>query len=173
MDTDDRLYVADTLNGRVQIFNHAPTSQDRIPPAAYSLTVGLKNPAGIYVSAATGEIWVADALDPDAIRFTNFDQLVANNGQPNFAIQTQDSPRAVVEDGWGNLFLAGTANRITIYYPGLGVVNNANYLNTNALAPGMLSIGVYGGQRRTVRHAGSFSPHPSAADHAERGAGAF
>ena len=97
------------------------------------LTTGLQYPAGIYVSAATGEIWVADAGNRNAIRFTSFDQLVAQNGQPNATIQTPVGLRAVVEDGWGNLFLADTANRITIYYPGLGVVNNASYLYTSQL----------------------------------------
>jgi uncharacterized protein (TIGR03437 family) len=130
--------VADTGNGRVEIFDHAPTAGQN-PAAAYTLTTGLEFPAGIYVSAATGEIWVGDAGNKNAIRFTNFQQLVASNGQPNFEIQTPVSLRAVVEDGWGNLFLADTANRVTIFYPGLGVVNNANYLYTNALAPGMIT----------------------------------
>jgi uncharacterized protein (TIGR03437 family) len=50
----------------------------------------------------------------------------------------------VAEDNWGNLFLADNTNRVVIYYPGLGVVNAANYwgLNTNPqrpVAPGMIA----------------------------------
>jgi uncharacterized protein (TIGR03437 family) len=137
-DTDDRLYVADTGNGRVQIFNRAETSQSD-PTAAYTLTTGLRNPAGLYVSAVTGEIWVADAGNGQAIRFTNFNQLIAGTGTPNATITDTVSPRAVVEDGWGNLFLADTANRVIIYYPGLAALNDANYLNQNLLAPGMIT----------------------------------
>ena len=60
IDSDDRLYVADTGNGRVQIFNHAPTASLG-QPAAETLTDGLRSPRGVYVSTVTGEIWVADA----------------------------------------------------------------------------------------------------------------
>src|ERR1019366_8688266 len=79
VDSDDRLYVADTGNGRVQIFDHAPPASPD-PPAAYSLTSGLQSPAGIYVSDITGEIWVAAASRGQAIRFADFSQLVAGNG---------------------------------------------------------------------------------------------
>lgn len=156
VDSDDRLYVADTGNGRVQIFDHAPTASPD-PTAAYSLTSGLRNPAGIYVSDLTGEIWVADASSQQASRFADFTQLVAGHGTANATISDQLSPRAVVEDAWGNLFLADTGNRVIIYYPGLGALNDANYLNENALAPGMItavySTGNYqqfGGQATVV-----------------------
>ncbi len=36
VDTDDRLYVADTGNGRVAIYNHAPTSPARRPRGLFS-----------------------------------------------------------------------------------------------------------------------------------------
>ena len=171
VDTDDRLYVADTGNGRVQIFDHAPTAGQN-PSAAYSLTTGLQYPAGIYVSAATGEIWVADAGNRNAIRFTSFDQLV-RNGQPNATIQTPVGLRAVVEDGWGNLFLADTANRITIYYPGLGVVNNASYLYTSQLAPGMLTSIFTQGNAGQFGTQASSAPSPPSAHHAERRSGSL
>jgi uncharacterized protein (TIGR03437 family) len=137
-DTDDRLYVADTSNGRVQIFNHAPTAETD-PTAAYSLTNGLSFPAGLYVSAVTGEIWIGDLGNGHAIRFSNFNQLILGTGTPNATIYDTVSPRAVVEDAWGNLFLADTGNRVIIYYPGLAALNDANYLNQNVLAPGMIT----------------------------------
>jgi uncharacterized protein (TIGR03437 family) len=137
-DTDDRLYVADTLNGRVQIFDHAPTSAPN-PSAAYTLTAGLSRPAGIYVSASTGEVWVADASNGQSYRFANFNQLVIGSNTPNLTLGDSVSPRAVTEDAWGNLFIADTGNRVIIFYPGLAALNAANYLNQNVLAPGLIT----------------------------------
>lgn len=135
-DSDDRLYVADAGNGRVLIFDHAPSS---IPDAsaAVTLTNGLNSPRGMYVSIATGDIWVADAGTNVAIRFPGFNALAANGFAANAAIQSV-SPRAVTQDQWGNVFIADAANRVAIHVPGLASLNAANYLFSNAAAPGMI-----------------------------------
>jgi uncharacterized protein (TIGR03437 family) len=137
-DTEDRLYVADTGNSRVAIFDQAPTANPG-PPAAQFLTNNLSSPRGIYVSAVNGEIWVSDAQTSQAVRYPPFNQLAATGGASNATISDPGSPRAVVEDAWGNLFLADAANRVVIYYPGLGAINAANFLNSNILAPGMIA----------------------------------
>jgi uncharacterized protein (TIGR03437 family) len=137
-DTDDRLYVADSGNGRVLIFNHSPTA----PPgqaAAQILSASLRSPRGVYVSATTGEIWVADPLAGGAIRYPAFNQLIAANGAFNGNVVDSGLPLAVVEDDWGDLFLADAAHRVAIYYPGLGPINAANFLNPSVLAPGMIA----------------------------------
>ena len=136
-DTSDRLYVADTGNGRVQIFNSVPVASAG-QPAAQILTSGLRSPRGVYVSATTGEIWVADAAG-GAVRYPAFNQLVLAGGAPNATISDPGGPLAVVEDAWGDLFLADAAHRVSIYYPGLGPINAANFLNPNVLAPGMIT----------------------------------
>ncbi len=46
---------------------------------------------------------------------------------------------AVVEDGWGNLFLADGASRVVTFYPALASINAANFLSQNVLAPGMIA----------------------------------
>jgi uncharacterized protein (TIGR03437 family) len=137
-DTDDRLYVADFGNGRVGIFNNASTASLG-QPAAQFLTTGLKNPSGVYVSAATGEIWVADLSAGGAVRYPAFNELTPAGGASNGSIVDSVGPLAVVEDAWGDLFLADAAHRIGVYYPGLGPLNAANFLNPNALAPGMIA----------------------------------
>jgi uncharacterized protein (TIGR03437 family) len=136
-DTDDRLYVADTGNGRVDIFDHAPTA-DPGQAAAQFLTNGISSPRGMYVSAATGDIWVADASG-GAVRYPAFNQLVAVNGAPNATLPDIFAPLAVVEDAWGDMFLADAVHRVGIYYPGLAPINAANFLNPGVLAPGMIS----------------------------------
>ncbi len=136
VDTDDRLYVADTQNSRVAIFDHAPTA-DSGPPAAYFLTTGLTIPRGLYVSESTGEIWVGDASGV-AVRYPNFNNLAAVNGASNATLVDPGRPLAVAEDAWGDLFMADAVNRVLTYYPGLVPINAANFLYPSELAPGMI-----------------------------------
>jgi uncharacterized protein (TIGR03437 family) len=137
-DTDDRLYVADTLNGRIEIFNNVPTASLG-QPAAQTLTKDLQAPEGVYVSAATGLIWVADPVSSLAIHFPAFNQLTPDGGAPIGALVDNAGPLAVLEDAGGNLYLADAAHRVTIFYAGLGPINAANFLYPNNLAPGMIT----------------------------------
>ena len=151
-DSDDRLYVADAGNSRIAIFNHSPTA----PPgsaAALFLTDKLGSPRGIYVNPVNGEIWVADEATGNAVRYPNFQQLIAAGTASNATVSDPARPVAVVEDGWGNLFLADGASRVATWYPSLASINAANFLSQNVLAPGMIaamySLGNYnqfGGQ---------------------------
>jgi uncharacterized protein (TIGR03437 family) len=150
VDSDDRLYVADASNGRILIFNRAPAVTANGVYAALTLTSGLSSPRGIYVSLATGDIWVADAGRGLAIRYPDFNNMLAS-GNFNSNATLNDvtpiailAPLAIVEDIWGNVFLADNANRVLIYYPGLSAVNAANYwgLDTTPqfpLAPGLIT----------------------------------
>jgi uncharacterized protein (TIGR03437 family) len=92
----------------------------------------------MYVSPATGDIWVTDIGTNTAIRYAPYNQLQINGITPNATIQ-EIGPCAAAEDQWGNLFLADAANRVAIFYPGLGPVNAANFLRPNYLAPGMIT----------------------------------
>lgn len=142
-DTDDRLYVADAGNNRILIFNRAPTAGNG-PFAAITLTSGLHAPRGVDVNKATGDIWVANSSGNQALRFPKFNDLIGSGSYNPNATLSDPAPIAVAEDNWGNLFLADNTNRVVIYYPGLGVVNAANYwgLNTSPqrpVAPGMIA----------------------------------
>jgi uncharacterized protein (TIGR03437 family) len=145
-DSDDRLYVADTGNGRVLIFDHAPNAAP-YPQAAYALTSGLASPRGMYVSPVNGDIWVADAsaaasstsgATGAAVRYPAYNALEVNGYKPNATLQ-EASPRALTEDAWGNVFIADSVNRVVIHYPGLSSLNAANFLFPNLLAPGMIA----------------------------------
>jgi uncharacterized protein (TIGR03437 family) len=137
-DSDDRLYVADTGNGRVLIFNHAPSAGSN-PQAAVILRSGLSSPRGIYIHPVNGEIWVTDFNANAAIRYPAFNTLeLSADNAPNGSL-TEYRPLAVTEDSWGNLLVADFANRVVIHYAGLSALNAANYLFSNALAPGMIA----------------------------------
>ncbi len=136
-DTDDRLYVADTGNGRIDIYNNVPTAQlDQ--PAALVLTSHLQNPTGVYVSSLTGEVWVADPSAGAAFRFPSFLNLTPTNASPDAEL-ADAGPLAVLEDAWGDLFVADEAQRVAIFYPGLSPLNAASFLYPNELAPGMIA----------------------------------
>lgn len=136
-DSDDRLYVADTFNARIDIFDHAPNSTNG-RSAAITLTAGLNNPRGLYVSPVNGDIWVADAASNTAIRYPAFNNLELTNYAPN-ATLPEFSPRAITEDAYGNVFIADSYNRVVIHYPGLSSLNAANFLFPNVLAPGEIA----------------------------------
>jgi uncharacterized protein (TIGR03437 family) len=136
-DVDDHLYVADTNNGRVLIFDHAPTAISGTP-AAIALTNNLKQPRGMYVSPLTNEIWVGDAGANAAIRFPPFNALPGVLFASN-ATLSESAPLALAQDAWGDIFIADNANRVVIHYPGLSALNAANFLRPNNLAPGMIS----------------------------------
>jgi len=146
VDTDDRLYVADTNNGRVLIFNRAPAAGNGAY-AAVTLTSGLKAPRGVDVNPASGDIWVADpatGTNGAAVRYPSFNNLIGSGTYTPNATLNDFAPLAVAEDAWGNVFLADDANRVLIYYPGLSALNAANYwgLTTNPqfpLAPGLIT----------------------------------
>ncbi len=137
-DTDDRLYVADTGNGRIDLYNNAPTASLG-QPAALTLTSNLRTPTGVYVSAITGEIWVADPGAAGAIRFPSFLNLNPGNNSPDAEITDPGGPLALTEDAWGNLLVADEVHRVGLYYPAMSPENAANYLNPNVLAPGMIA----------------------------------
>ncbi|MDQ6699507.1 MAG: hypothetical protein M3Z36_04910 [Acidobacteriota bacterium] len=133
-DTDDRLYVADTGNNRVTIFDRVSASGSDPRPAV--TLGGLSSPQGVYVSADTGDIWVADGSNR-ALRYPKFNDL-AVSANFNYAIPSP-GPRALTLDAFGNLYVADLANRVAIYYPGLIAQNAANNLQTRALAPGTVA----------------------------------
>jgi uncharacterized protein (TIGR03437 family) len=141
-DSDDRLYVADTGNNRVLIFNRV-TVAGPDPRAAVTLTLtndsaGLRGPRAVYVSPLTGEIWVADTLGSRALRYPRFDDLPFTGFAPNASIPAV-APLALTQDAFGALFIADGANRIALHFPGVSTLNGANFVVGRALAPGAIA----------------------------------
>jgi uncharacterized protein (TIGR03437 family) len=150
VDTSSLVYVADTANNRVLIFD----SVDRLPaehPTAVWSIPGLSAPEGVYVNPNTGEIWVANTNNRQALRYPMYDDLVTG-AVSSFSL-SMPSPwgytLALAQDQFGALAVADATNRVAFYFPRLAMQNAANFLDASVygLAPGMWgSIYPYAGQ---------------------------
>ena len=137
-DTDDRLYVADSLNNRVQIFDRITIASNG-PNAAFSLgpQSGLRTPTSVFVSSGNGEIWVASSQQFRMVRFPRFDVLVTRGDVSDYTIQlpTNVRPLGCSLDAFGALYITDTLNRVAIFYPRVDVVSAAT--GFGRIAPGM------------------------------------
>ncbi len=131
-DASDRLYVADTANQRVSIFEHAPTA---VPDPQAELTVPGVPAVGIFVNRATGEIWTGNSSGT-VFHFPAYDALTLSNLQPDkLSLNEASGVLAVAQDAGGALYVADGLNRVVIHYPALAGINAANYITSLALAP--------------------------------------
>jgi len=151
-DTSGRLYVADTGNNRILIFDDpnstlTPAGGDSAP---VSLTQGISQPLGVYVNPSTGEVWVANSGQGAVVRYPLYDTLSQNQASlttiPDVANDPEQNsgligfrPLATVQDQFGDLFVADTGNRIITYYQTFSVVNGASFLTYRLLAPGTIA----------------------------------
>lgn len=137
-DTDDRLYVADALNNRIQIFDRITVASNG-PNAALSLGAlsGLRTPTSVNVNPANGEIWVADSQRFRVVRFPRFDVLVNAGDAVNYTITlpTNVRPLGSAVDQFGALYVTDTLNRVGIFYPRVDVRSAAT--GFDRMAPGM------------------------------------
>ncbi len=145
-DSSDRLYVADTGNSRLAIWDGTQTGNTG---SDFALQLqGFNQPQGVRVSSITGEVWLADSNNLKLYRLPEYDSLILETSPTTYPItseiQTQTAPVAVELDDNDNVIIAETANRVTFYYAALAYQNSANF-NLNPLAPGMLAVlGRYG-----------------------------
>ena len=137
-DTSGRPYVVDTGNNRVLIFGDPHDLGTASADAHAVLTIsGLSSPRGIYVSPATGEIWVTNTNASTCLRYPNFEQYFLT-GASNGSVPAYAATLAVTQDQYGDLLVADSANRVEFYYPGLATQNAASFFSTS-LAPGTLA----------------------------------
>jgi uncharacterized protein (TIGR03437 family) len=143
-DSSGFVYVADTGNNRILIFNDPNNSSTPTAGDGASLTItGLSSPQGVFVSLLTGDIWVANTGAGNSVRYPQYSVLplgvVANSTIQEISSGYQLHPLAVALDQYGDLYVADDANRVAFYYPGLFAVNGANFLATRPLAPGVVA----------------------------------
>jgi uncharacterized protein (TIGR03437 family) len=139
VDPQDRVYVADTGNRRVAIFDSIANLSSTLPSPALSLTASLNQPVGITIGAANtpnaGQIWVTDFGANVAFHYPPFTQLL-QNGSPDLAVSAFH-PVSAAFDSFGDLALADVADRILLFVPQLTVVNASSFA-AGAVAPGTI-----------------------------------
>jgi uncharacterized protein (TIGR03437 family) len=136
-DSDGRLYVADTGNGRILIYDQINNAASSGAHATLILP-GFNNPESVFVNQSTGEVWVTNTGGATVAKYPKYDSLqfnLASNGSVNAASLTL----AVAQDQFGNLVVADAANRVAFYYPPLTSVNAANLMPNRALTPGVFA----------------------------------
>jgi uncharacterized protein (TIGR03437 family) len=135
-DTSGYLYVADTGNNRVLVFNNPAAGTTQSGEAASPVIGNLNSPQGVFVNPQTGEIWVANSNAGSLVRYASltaiqlgsqpllsFPEVYTYNGN-NFGL----APLAVTQDQYGALYVADTANRVVFYYAGLSACNGATFM---------------------------------------------
>jgi uncharacterized protein (TIGR03437 family) len=133
--------VADPGNNRVLIFNRVGVS----PPdtrAVFTIARNLRQPQGVVVSPATGEVWVTDFGNNRMLRYPKFDDLLLR-GDTSDATIPASAPLATALDGFGNLLVADSLNRVGIHFPPASLANAANF--QPRAAPGMIASLFAGG----------------------------
>lgn len=126
VDSDDRLYVADWGNSRVQIFDRVSGQVNNGPSAPINIRLGSGStamlPVAVAVDQQTGRIWVVDSRNSRVRRFPNFFALFA---QPVIAEEYSFVPAQplaayqIVLARGGNVMLSGLDHRVTIHVPGI------------------------------------------------------
>ncbi len=143
IDTSDFLYVADTFNNRVVVFPNLMNMVSNDPSPVLTLTSalgqGFNTPAGVVVSPATGDIWVADTNNSRVVRFPQFTILTFNG-----AARDQFSspfPLSVALDAFDRPVVAEGINRVSFYYPLFDLNHSGNAANFfSRYSPGMLAV---------------------------------
>src|SRR5262249_38662434 len=138
-DNEARLFVTDSSNNRVLVFDQVPMPGTPSQDAFATLKLaGLNSPRGIFVNPITSEIWVTDTNSGQVRKFPSYQFLLINPASTAL-VQSAGATLAVAQDQYGNLVVADASNRVGVYFPGLQALNGGNFIGTRALSPGLLA----------------------------------
>ncbi len=137
-DGDNRLYLADYNNNRMQIFDNVDTLPVMDATAAYSVTRGFGNdnlvrPEGVAWNRETGQFWITELSRNRVLRYPDFGALTlpGSDGSANAFINTVTAPGngaiSVALDGLGNPLVGEARSRISLYFPKLATTNAATF----------------------------------------------
>jgi uncharacterized protein (TIGR03437 family) len=137
VDPENRVYVCDSVNGRLVIFADPQYSNNG---AASVLELGGFNfPLGVAVNPAQGDFWVTNTNGGQLVHFPPYETLILNgSGQLSNQTIPSSGPVAVAFDSFGNLISAEVVNRVSFYFSILAFRNTANF-NSQPVAPGSLT----------------------------------
>jgi uncharacterized protein (TIGR03437 family) len=168
VDSNQRLYVVDSGNNRVLVFDDIR----KAGPDPHSLTAipGLSSPRSIFIDQFTpvggntpmDEIWIGDSNR--ALRFAGgYNDLFTSNFIPDLIIPEAGGALALALDASSALYVADIANRVVIHYIDLAPLNAASY-NTirTTIAPNtIISLFSKGGQFGAAIQAAASVPLPT------------
>ena len=138
-DNESRLYVADSGNSRVQIFDHIFSSVSPNTGARADLSLGgFSQPRAVFVNQLTSEIWVGDTSST-VRKFPNYATILLNPAS-TASVSSAGAALALTQDQYGDLIIADQTNRVGFYFPALQGVNGGNQLLSRALSPDLFSI---------------------------------
>jgi uncharacterized protein (TIGR03437 family) len=130
VDSSDRLYVADTANQRVLVFDNALT------PSTHNalFTQSISTPYAIQVSQLTGNIFVSNGGGYiEEFPFFEKWELQANTATPILTIPAL-GPIALTLDPNDNVLLADTTNRVAFHYTQALFSNAASFVTNDVLS---------------------------------------
>jgi uncharacterized protein (TIGR03437 family) len=133
-DTGGRLYVADSGNNRLVVFQNTSNIPQTGPAANFNFPV-FSQPQGIAVSQVSGEMWVTSAASntiyhlPEVNTFNNAKTVLQQIGS--------FGPLSIALDSSENPIVAEALNRVTFYFAQLVVRNAFSFTSTRSLTPGM------------------------------------
>ena len=160
-DSNARVYVADSGHNQVVIFNSV-TDLATATTASINTLSGLNNPQAVWVNSTTvagypDDIWVGDALH-GVYRYPRY-ALLASPAVPSFQIaptlegtaSCEQSHQncfametlALTQDGFGNLYVADSSNRVAIHYPAVAATNAASFICAGECTLGGLNLPTY------------------------------
>lgn len=134
MDPQDRVIVADTGNGRVQIFDQAANLGTN-SASLYSLP-GLTSPVSVSVAAA-GDFWVADSGGSRLVHYVSVSTLPQVSNAADAVVSVQ-APHSVFVDKANNVLVTDGLHRILYLVPQINLTNAASY-STRELSAGAVA----------------------------------
>lgn len=135
-DGDNRLYLADFNNNRVQIFNDVDTLPAMEAAAGSSVTRGFGNdsllrPEDVAWNRETGQFWITELSRNRVLRYPDFFAFALSDGSANAFINTVPAPGngaiSVALDGLGYPLVGEARSRISLYFPKLATTNAATF----------------------------------------------
>lgn len=129
VDAQERIYVADSSNRRLLVFDRAEFLADGSAPAlALNLASNNRNvtPIGLAIQNGSGDVWVADGAGNRVLRYPAYETLaITGDSQWNYGFQTF-GPKSLLPIRSGAMMVADAAHRITMHYPLHVVLNGAS-----------------------------------------------
>jgi uncharacterized protein (TIGR03437 family) len=174
VDSNQKLYVADTGNNRMLVFDdvrQAGTDPHSLVSVAglNASGGGLNQPRSVYITTASpndpadpaDEIWIGDG--GRALRFSGgYNSIFTSNFTPDLVIP-EALALGVAIDQFGVLYVCDAANRVVIHYIGMSALNGASFntLRTTVAPNTIISLFSQGGQFGAGQQTFSTLPLPT------------